>query len=107
MNNKSITRRVDELESIIGVDSLFDELYPLLDNHTYYDTLSDHQKNLYCAYVGFDRKLIEEIQLLVLNDLHFQIAPKRPLPMPIKQEEIAQEVERIVLYDSKKEKAIE
>ena len=66
MQARTIDRRLQRLERV----GAWPDVQVLVENHKYYDELTDRQKRRFCSMNGISRRVFEEIALLLFGDLH-------------------------------------
>ena len=71
-NIKNRIRKV-QAQSAAGED--LERIAELIGQGAYYDELTDDEKDLYCAYIGADREVMEAVEQNAAS-LHFQVKRK-------------------------------
>ena len=66
MQARTIDRRLQRLERV----GAWPDVQVLVENHKYYDELTDRQKRRFCSMNGISRRDYEEIALSLFGDLH-------------------------------------
>ena len=66
IQGRTIDRRLQRLERV----GAWPDVQMLIENHKYYDQLTDRQKRRFCSMNGVSRRDYEEIALSLFGDLH-------------------------------------
>ena len=98
---KQVTnRRLTDIEKNVQKITKFAPIIAAIKYHIYYDKLpKDEYRTLYCEYIGVDRKVFEEVNLMVLGDLHIMCEDIKPPPTPEELQSIIDELGRYTLEE--------
>ena len=101
----SIKRRVARLEEKASVQDHQElaRVAALIEAGSYYDELTDEEKDLYCNYKQVERAVFEEVEEAVTGTLHLLLERNKRVKMTAAEKtRLIQEIEAII-EDSEKE----
>lgn len=91
----NVNSRLKRLERNATSGGDFADVLSWIRAGRFYDELDDSQKEKYCAYQGFPRKGMEDVENLIRGNLHIALEYK---PKPLTEDEIKARIEEISAY---------
>lgn len=91
-----ISNRLKRLEAHTAEQGSKAIVYRLITEKRFYDRLSEQERNLYCTYRNDDRQALEQVNLLVCGNLHFELERNAAPPTAAEHEQNIVEVESMV-----------
>lgn len=91
----SVNSRLKRLERSATSGGDFADVLSWIRAGRFYDELDDSQKEKYCAYQGFPRKGMEDVENMIRGNLHIALEYK---PKPLTQDEIRERAEWVQTF---------
>lgn len=85
-----VDKRLKRLESSARVINT--DIEKIIESGVTYEDLTDEQKDIYCAYKGYDREAMETVNKMVLGTINAEL--KKNLP-PMTPEQKAQHIKKV------------
>ena len=91
-----ISNRLKRLEAHTAEQGSKAIVYRLIAENRFYDCLSEEERQLYADYKGIDRQALEQVNLLVCGNLHFELERNTAPPTAAEHNKTVAEIKTLV-----------